>query len=397
MAMKFNRVKPGELIRAEVINSIFDALEQLDARSTPLPGDAVSILSLVPPPPWQANQSVQIQGINFGFSTGSTVLKFDDSQVNSFALGSGDSTLNIKVPTNIPGLGTGKEVVLSISNGHSIASRIVRVNPMQQPQQGNVDILWNDAINPNPNPNPITSGQQATLAYIVKSRALLPATFAINAQCSNTAMQSAIQVLDETQTLLPSRQIDVAPNQQKGFFIRIPSVTVNNGAGFSLTISGSSAGIMGADTRSFTVGSQVEAPDPAISLLAFNAFSAVDSFGTPDATASYSARDDTVHIKASNIGRLSLAAHFNQIGTYNLSVTTVGATAGWAAVLAGTPSQYVIEASDFTAGDGVASRNPEIGIQAQPGASATGQLKFTIQRIGTTQKKEKIFNLALLP
>ena len=78
-----------------------------------------------------------------------------------------------------------------------------------------------------------------------------------------------------------------------------------------------------------------------------------------------------------------------------MSVALLSPATNWTVVLAGTPAQYTIQATDFTGG--VASKNPEIGIQAQAGASSTGQLKFTLQRQGSTQKREITFNLAFLP
>ncbi len=398
MAMTFTRVKPGELIRADVINSIFDALEALDARGVAAPGGGtVTITNLVPAPPLEAGKNLEIQGTNFGFSTGSTVVKFGDTQVNSFKLGSNDTALFINVPY-LSDLGTGKDVILSISNGSAMTARVVRIRPLQQPQQGNVDVLWNDGVNPNPNPNPVINGAAAVIAYVIKSRALLQASFTIEARCSNEAMQSAIQVLDATQTPLLSRQIDVAPGQQKGFFIRIPAVTVADGSNFSLTISASTAGVAGSDTRSFRVGTATPPSDPAIPTLAYNALSGTDpTTGDPDPSASYSALDNTVHLKSGTIGRLNLVAQFSQVADYNLSVVPVSPTSNWAVVLADTPSQYKIEASDFSGGNGLASRNPEIGIQAQPGASGTGQFQFTIQRQGAASNKVITFNLALLP
>ena len=327
-----------------------------------------------PNPPLQAGQDLQIQGTNFGFSTGSTVLKFDNTQVNAFKLGSNDTSLLINVPF-LTGLGAGKDVVLSLSNGTSTTARIVRINPMQQPQQGNVDILWNDAITPNPNPNPVANGAAVTIGYVLKSRALLPSTFTIAVQCSNAAMQAAASVLDAGQVAISTKQIDLAPGEQKGFFVRFPNVPVPDNSSFTVTVSATTTGIAGSDTRVFTVNQAVAQPDPTITL-AFNAFTAVDpATGNPDTTASYTAVDNTVHIKQGMIGRINLA----QLGI-NCSIV---------------PAQYTIQATDFTGG--VASKNPEIGIQAQAGASSTGQLKFTLQRQGSTQKREITFNLAFLP
>ncbi len=396
MAMLSDFVRPGDVITSDLINRMIALLNTHDAliSTQGTSANAVSITRFVPDPPFQAGQDIQIVGANFGFSSGATVLKFDNTQVNAFKLGSNDTSLLINVPF-LPNLGTGKDVVLSLSNGSSTTARLVRVNPMQQPQQGNVDVLWNDAITPNPNPNPVANGQPLKIAYVLNSRALLPATFTIGVQCSDATMQAAATVLNDAQVQLPAKQIDLAPGAQKGFYIQFPNVPVANGNAFTLTVSATAPGVAGSDTRGFTVNQTVPQSDSTIGV-AFNALSAVDpGTGDPDPTASYSAGDNTVHLKLGSIGRINLFATFTQIGTYDVSVVAVTPTANWAVALAGTPSQYIIGAADLSGG--VASKNPEIGIQAQAGASLTGQLKFTLQRQGSTQNSEHTFNLALLP
>jgi len=396
MALINDIVRPGDVIASDLINRIIGTLNQHDAliSAGSVGGNAVTISNFIPSPPFQAGQDIQIQGTNFGYSTGSTVLTFDTTPVNAFKLGSSDTSLLIQVPF-LSGLGSGKDVLLSISNGTSSVVRVVRVNPAQQPQQGNVDVLWNDAITPNPNPNPILNGQQVTLAYALKSRALLPATFTVGVQCSDAGMQAAASVLDAGQVVLPSRRIDLAPNQQKGFFIRFPNVPVANNSPFTVTVSAAATGVSGSDTRVFIVNQVVAQPDPTITLV-FNALSAVDpNTGNPDPTASYTVADNTVRLKQGTIGRINLFATFTQIGTYDVSVATLAPTTNWTVTLAGTPAQYIINAADFSGG--VATKNPEIGIQAQPGSSLTGQLKFTLQRQGSTQKREITFNLARVP
>jgi hypothetical protein len=388
-------VRPGDVITSDLLNRIIGTLNQHDALLSSGPvTSGITISGFVPSPPFQAGQDIQIQGTNFGFSTGSTVLTFDTTLVTSFKLGSSDTALLVDVPF-LTGLGSGRDVLLSISNGTASVTRVVRVNPAQQPQQGNVDVLWNDAITPNPNPNPVAKRQAVTIAYVLKSRALLPATFTIGVQCSDAVMQAAAQVLDAGQVVLGSRQIQLAPNQQIGFFIRFPNVPVANNNPFTVTVSATTTGVSGSDTRVFIVNQVVAQPDPSISV-AFNALTAVDpNTGLPDPTASYTVADNTVRMKQGTIGRINLVATFQQIGTYDVSVAPLAGTTNWTVTLAGTPAQYIITGSDFSGG--VATRNPEIGIQAQPGASAAGQLKFTLKRQGSTQTREITFNLARIP
>jgi hypothetical protein len=170
---------------------------------------------------------------------------------------------------------------------------------------------------------------------------------------------------------------------------------VANNNPFTVTVSASTLGVSGSDTRTFIVNQVVAQPDPSITV-SFNALTATDpNTGLPDPTASYTVADNTVRLKQGTIGRINLLARFTLIGTYDVSVVPVAPTANWAVTLAGGPSQYQIQPSDFSGG--VATRNPEIGIQAQAGATATGQLRFTLQRQGSTQTREVTFNLARIP
>lgn len=400
MAAILDTVRPGDVISSDLLNRIIALLNAHDALITAggssTSSDAVTISSFVPGPPFQAGQDLQIVGSNFGFSTGGTVLKFDSTQVNAFKLGSNDSLLMVNVPY-LSGLGTtGKDVLMSLSNGSSTTARIVKVMPMQQQQQGNVDVFTNDTITPNPNPNPILNGQPLTLAYVIRSRTLLPATFRVAVQCSNAAMQTAVQVLDSGLVPIAGGNIDLSPGQQQGFFIRFPAVPVANGASFSLTVSATTPGVAGSDTRSFTVNVLTTTPDPTINL-AFNAITATDpNTGTPDATANYTAGDATLHVRKNIIARVNLFSTFTQAGTYNVSVAAQAGTTNWSVVLADTPTQYVISAGDISAGGGSASRNPQIGVQGQPTASATGQVVLTIQRQGATQLRIFTLNLATM-
>jgi hypothetical protein len=395
-------VQPGDLITSNTFNAFVDLLNSLNTRvtalesATPGNGGVVAITALIPSPPLYAGQSLQILGRNFGFLKGATVLTFDNVQVNAFdpQRPSSDSALNITVPflSNLP-----RDVVLSVSNGSTTATQTVHILPMQQPQQGNVDVLWNDNVIPNPNPNPIAPGQAATFAYVLNSRALLPASFAMAVRVDGLALANPAQVLDDQQNVIATNQIDLAPGQQKGFFVRIPAIPAGTtGTIFNLTVSATVGNVAGSDSRGFTIGTAVPPPDNTFTLTV-NSLTATDAAtNAPDPTSTINAATATIQLKKTSIGRLQFFASFTVIGTYNVTVATVGATTNWVAVLADTPTQYVIAAADIAAGGGTATKDPQIGIQAQAGASATGQIQFTIQRQGSTQNQTRVYNLMSL-
>src|SRR4051812_15561766 len=98
MATQFQRVQPGDLITASMMNTLFDGFDSLEARVAALEagGDGTSppseigavVIANVTPQPVQAGSSLTITGHNFGFSSGGQSVLFNGVPALDFKAGS---------------------------------------------------------------------------------------------------------------------------------------------------------------------------------------------------------------------------------------------------------------------------------------------------------------------
>lgn len=135
MSQQFTRVRPGDLITADMINKVIDQLGLLENRVTALEavapgGDAVVITGLLPSGPVSLGTELRIVGRNFGLP-GTNVVTIDNSDVSQFKAGSSDTQLIFNVPLlqGIPA--QGKVVTLTVSNDIGFASTSMIVVPAQ--------------------------------------------------------------------------------------------------------------------------------------------------------------------------------------------------------------------------------------------------------------------------
>ena len=209
----FTPVKPGELITAHYFNLV---LSSFDSRISALESSAASatgviISALIPPSGTvKVGDVLQVIGSNFGFSTGADRVYIDDVPVNAFNPGSSDTQLIFNIPssiTNVPP--QGRPATLTVSNQTSTAQRTLTLLPALV-LTGAIDVVPQGVT-----PATITAGQNATFAFILRSRANLDATCSltatVNVGANQAAWQSNLQITDLTgktsgQILVPTGQ-----------------------------------------------------------------------------------------------------------------------------------------------------------------------------------------------
>lgn len=392
MAIRPERVMPGDLITTDLMNSILSELLSLDGRLSSLettePTDAgLAITGLIPAGPIRIGEELRIQGRNFGFSIGAHRVYIDGVRVLTFKQGSDNQNLLFDVP-NIPNIPPeGKAVVLSVSNQTSTEIRTVVVLPLQIALGGNVDVSF-ESVNP---ATPL-AGSAATFRYKVKSRANQPAQFLITPTITVSSNQQewndALQVLDDNGNQIVSKMIAVAPQEEKFFRIRLSTVPASPAAAtFTLAVSAGAAGVTAtADSRPFTVGQAAEQQDSTISL---NFFSA-----TPPGAFS----GGTVRLAQGGVGKITLIAEFHVVGTYTITPAILSGT-GWTAErsAATTPETIPISSTDLDNPQVTATRNLDFIMRATAGATATGQAEYRVQRQGQTNRRTLRLNLAVNP
>ncbi len=377
MAQQFEKVMPGDLITAKQMNYMLEKLKSLESRiaalevTGPVQG-AVVITGLIPSTgSVRVGEELQVLGQNFGFSVGAHQAFIDDFRVLTYKPGSHDQRLIFDIPLEITNVPTaGRQAILTVGNQSSIAQRAITLLPVQQTVQGDIDIVWE-----NVDPATITPSNPATFQYRLISRANQAVTVTISPVISEVAnpndWQNQLLVLDNNQVEITSRTIQLEAGMQVVFHIRIPTVpNVPIDTTFNLTVNAlSAAGSLTGSSgpRNFTVGQATSQQDSTINLVF--AFS-----NPPDAV-----QLGTIRLTEGAGALITLNAEFTVIGTYDVIDPVVTGT-NWSATRYAqeTPSFYEITDADFVGSP--QARTPSFIIMANPGASATGEVEFGIQR-----------------
>jgi len=123
MAIQITKVKPGEIITSDFINSFIDTLQVIDTRISALetasPGGGAPIIVSLSPDPTEVNlkmgDELRIVGKNLGTSTLVSVT-VDKVDVKQYKQGSSDSLLIVDIPTILGITDVGKDVDLVVTN-----------------------------------------------------------------------------------------------------------------------------------------------------------------------------------------------------------------------------------------------------------------------------------------
>ncbi len=136
MAQPFERVKPGDLITANLMNRILNELDSLETRTTALEGgggggSGAPIINAPPPPASvRMGDELRIIGKNFGLPA-QNVVTMDGATVTQFKAGSNDGLLIFDVPAVQGVPQQGKTVTLTLSNAKGFASTTILLLPFQ--------------------------------------------------------------------------------------------------------------------------------------------------------------------------------------------------------------------------------------------------------------------------
>jgi hypothetical protein len=387
MANPTTTVMPGDLIRADLINQLFNQLAALDQRITSLEisggpgGGSVLITTVIPSGPIRVGEEMQLIGQSFGYSIGANRVFVDGTRVLIFKSGSNDQTLIFNIPDlpNVPA--NGRPVTLSVSNQTTTDTRTIVVLPPQVALGGTVDVSFESV-----NPATILAGQPATFRYKVKSRANQAAQFLVSSNVTGVPnasdWQSVLKVLNDDESENGPRTIALDPNQEKFFKIRLTSVpAVPPNAVFTLATSAGAQGISSTpDSRPLTVGQAVEPPDPTITL----AFLA----SVPPSAMS----GNTLSIAQGGAAKVSFMATFIATGSYHIAREVTAGT-GWTIdIAATTPTDFQVTEADLASPPH--QRLVEFIVHAQA-ASATGKANFRVEHVSGLKRTFPV-NLALL-
>lgn len=394
MAKIADHVNPGDLITASLINLVLDKISSLDDAVTALQGTgsasgAVVITGISPSGPVQVGQPLTVSGRNFGFSVGAQQVFIDTVQINAFQAGSSDQQLVFVVPagiTNVPA--QGRSATLSIGNGILPAARQTIFLLPAVTLAGGLDINYVGPVT-----GVITPGAATTLQFTINSRANLDATYAIQPVVTGppnaAAFNSNLQLLDASQSVIPSNTIQLFAGQQKTFFVSINPVPPGSTGSFDLTVSGSAGAISGSSgAQGMAVGAVPPQPDTTITSN-FSTGAVLPADGG-SVTASQ------VQLKSGAQGKVSLLFVFTVAASYDITAVVTSGT-GWSAILFSqtTVTPVVIAASDLNNAAKAAPRFLDFIVAPGGGASATGKVEFRAKNQSLTALRAYPMSLAL--
>jgi hypothetical protein len=375
MAKIADHVIPGQLINANLMNLVLDKLSSLDDAVKALQGGAaasgaVVITGISPSGPVQVGQPLTVSGQNFGFSVGAQQVFIDSLQINAFQAGSSDQQLVFLVPasiTNVPA--QGRSATLSISNGIlPPATRTIFLLP-------GVTLGGSLTVNyVGPVTGVITPNVVATLQFTLISGANLDATYSVQPVVTGppnaAAFNSNLQVLDATQTVIPSNTIQLFAGQQKSFFVNISPVPAGSTGSFDLTVNASAGGISGSSgPQGMSVGVTPPQPD--------NSITSTFSSGQVLPADGGSVTGSQISLKAGAQAKVTLLFIFTVAATYDITAVPTSGT-GWSATLFAqtTITPMVIGAADLNNPAKAASRTLDFIVAPGAGASAAGKIEF---------------------
>jgi hypothetical protein len=206
--MPFERVSPGDLITANLVNRMMTAIEDLQVKvagfeSSTSTASGPVILDVLPSRTIQLGQSIAIVGRNFAQPPDHNDVSIGGVPVVRFAPGSSASQLNVTVPTSIANVPGPAALIVAVDDRSD--SITVQVEPEQVIPKGQLIIT-----DTTPSLGTIAAGETITLIFNVDSQTTVPETYtlrvAYTALTGATAAtwQAATKLFDATGQALPA-------------------------------------------------------------------------------------------------------------------------------------------------------------------------------------------------
>lgn len=392
-------VNPGQLIKAEVINSLIEAHNDLLNRvikleqSSPAGDTTVVISGTIPQNSVQVGEELTVLGRNFGFKIGAERVFLGTTRIDAFKSGSDDDKLIFDVPrfTDIPA--GGKPTTLTISNGTSSDTWQITIRPLEIPPGSWVNIQHRE---PFATPQKPVPSQPLLLHYSIGDANSPAASYAISAtitdvsgQISKAAWQQNVTILDDHSKLLPpGTKLPVGEGQEKDFYVRIdpiPDGTLNTIVSFNVYADGGN--IVGSYSETLTVGEAAVVTDDTIHI--------EPTFSSPDAE-TLSSDKSTIQLKKEEQTIIDFSILFEREGTYEVSVEIGASTKNWLVQLANVPNlipektkgEYTVQANEL--------HKPKLIVKPLSDASQTGQLVFRVKLKDAQKSQFHSFVLQLM-
>jgi hypothetical protein len=143
MAIQFERVKPGDLITADLMTQIMEAVEDLDNRVTALQSSGVGygapvITELIPSDQIRIGQELTIKGSNFMPENRAPIVSVGGASIVRFKQVPQDTILVFNILSHIPGVPNDFPVI--VDNRHGADSKMITILPVLEIPTGQLAI-----------------------------------------------------------------------------------------------------------------------------------------------------------------------------------------------------------------------------------------------------------------
>lgn len=242
MAQEFERVRPGDLITADLMNRILEKLKALGTRVASLesitPGTtAVVITDLSPTGTLRVGDILQVNGRNFVIPAVNNTVTVGGVRVQTFRFGSSDTKLIFDIP-DVPGLDSeGSPLTVVVSNSNGQDSYPLTLKPTLIIPQGRIEVIYAiPPVMPEEEPN-ITAGMY-TFIFSVTAFVDLDATYTLTPSITGVGAWTAELLQDTVDQPRPNSVVAIPGNvhgEQRNVRVRV-TVPTGQSAGVTGTL-----------------------------------------------------------------------------------------------------------------------------------------------------------------
>jgi hypothetical protein len=340
-SIHFARVKPGDLITAEFLNSIVTQIERMQDEIDGLSGgtpDAPVITALVPAGDIVSPSELLILGRNFDTPANQNAVSLDELVLTGFLPGCTDTQLRLTIPGGIAGLP--RPMTLGVANQKGSAHTTIRVVP-GTPSVGGKAIVLNTTVGG----GVVTAGQLTTLTFELAGDNLLrPEQFRVKLELLSgvpvgSESQWAVRLSGTTGTGTDDQQVTVTPGASTVVVaqLKVPA-NVSSVVAFlrATSVHNSPASDAASLPVTLTLGSSTPGADAGVKL----------DFGQPSNSIRFTEIDGVkgAQIRYGANAPLRIVANYAEAGTYEYNLSVADAGTFW------TPTQLSEPIQQATAG-----------------------------------------------
>jgi hypothetical protein len=362
MPIPLEPVRPGDLIRSQLINALIDRLQSIDVRIQALergtvpPQGQVVITQLIPATDIRIGEELRILGREFYFSRGAARVHLNGFERSIKPEHSSDTELRIDIPSGTP-LGTAS---VRVSNSFTSADRTINILPAQTPLAGNPSVTFL-RVDPTQIRTDGTAPVGRVFMYELDATPMSrETTFTVEPVVSVAEWDRSARIVVDEHGELRINEFRLRPGQKVNFGVAVNFTPVTGApSSFTMRLDITAEGrVWNLADRTFRHGETVLPSNPGIRL------------GSPNVAPTTSFNDLTNTITRTAV--LNIQADFTVPDTYALVAAGLdGSTFAdnhWSGAPGFTQSSVPVTREMITAGGGKHSETIEISFAPQAGA-----------------------------